>query len=455
MEDGSPMWGLGILLIVVLFSGVLYAYYTALYNLTESALDKLTKAKKKRIEKLQCAIEEPHKNTDSVLCIVTLLNIICGICVFPTWKQWGTWLFADVLLIESNSIVKLLASVFACLCILCIIMMFGILLPKYLVMVNPEKHVYRVYSIVRILGIILAPAIFFSRTIAGVVLKLMGIDINKVNDNVTEEEIVSMVNEGHEQGIFLESEAEMINNIIEFGDKNAEDIMTHRKSVIAVDSKWTLRETVDFILRANYSRFPVYRDDIDTIIGVLHLKDALRMFENTDSKDKCLEDIKDVFLETLFVPEKRSLNDLFKEMRLKKIHIAIVVDEYGQTAGIVAMEDVIEEIVGNILDEYDEEDMMISNQDDGTYIINGMAELDEIGEILGIEFEDEEFDTLNGLLVSKLERIPREDERPSVEAYGCKFDVLEIKKKIIQLVRVTKLVREDIEDDLGDNDKNE
>lgn len=258
-------------------------------------------------------------------------------------------------------------------------------------------------------------------------------------EDVTEEEIISMVNEGHEQGVLEASEAEMIHNIFEFDDKEAKDIMTHRKHIIALDGNMTFSEALEFIKKNANSRFPVYIDNIDNIIGVLHIKEALLICTDQEYYDKPICKIPNLVRKIEFIPETRNINTLFKEMQKEKIHMVIVVDEYGQTAGIVAMEDIIEEIVGNILDEHDKDEDMMKKQPDGSFLMHGMADFEDVVKILDIEISEEDnFDTLNGFLISRIDKIPEENERFEVCAYGYCFQVLLIKNKMIQKVRVTK-----------------
>ena len=184
------------------------------------------------------------------------------------------------------------------------------------------------------------------------------------DDDVTEEEIISMVNEGHEQGVLLASEAEMIHNIFEFGDKEAKDIMTHRKNLIAIDGNLSYNDAVSFIIENSKSRYPVYLNDIDNIIGVLHIKDAFAFAQKNEVFRTSIKDIPGLIRDVDFVPETLNINRLFKMMQAKKSHMVIVVDEYGQTSGAVAMEDILEEIVGNIEDEHDEEEQLIRKNPD-------------------------------------------------------------------------------------------
>lgn len=262
-------------------------------------------------------------------------------------------------------------------------------------------------------------------------------------ENVTEEDIRTMVNEGHEQGLLETSEAEMISNIFEFDDKEAGDIMTHRKNITALDGSMTVKEAARFVLKeGNNSRFPVYGEDLDDIIGTIHMRDLLIHAENPQEAGMELKAVPALLRPAHFIPETRNINSLFKEMQSQKIHMEIVIDEYGQTAGLVTMEDILEEIVGNILDEYDVDEQFINRGADGSFTMSGMTPLEEAQEALGMEWPEEDlenYDTINGLLISRLDRIPKEHERPVVIYQGCRFAVLRVENKMIASVRVTKL----------------
>ena len=258
------------------------------------------------------------------------------------------------------------------------------------------------------------------------------------DDDVTEEEIKSMVNEGHEQGVLLASEAEMINNIFEFGDKEAKDIMTHRKNLIVIDGNLSYNDAFSFIIENSKSRYPVYLDDIDNIIGVLHIKDAFAFAQKNEVFRTSIKDIPNLIREVDFVPETLNIHTLFKMMQAKKSHMVIVVDEYGQTSGAVAMEDILEEIVGNIEDEHDEEETLIRQNPDGSYLMNGLASMPEVIELLGLPVDEDAFETLNGFLVSLLEKIPNDGETAQINMYGYDFNVLKVEDKMIREVLVRK-----------------
>ncbi len=264
------------------------------------------------------------------------------------------------------------------------------------------------------------------------------------SEDVTEEEIISMVNEGHEQGVLLESEAEMIHNIFEFDDKEAKDIMTHRKNIAALDAETTLEDAIHFIVESRFSRCPVYQENIDNIVGVLHIKEALGFSLDASLYHTPIREIKGLVREVHFIPETRNINVLFREMQSAKNHMVIVVDEYGQTAGLVAMEDILEEIVGNILDEHDEEDVMIEELPDGTYMMNGMASLEDVAETLQMEVDTEDYDTLNGFLISLIDKIPGDDEVFRVNFGGYEFEVKRVEDKMIKSVKVSPLPEDEL-----------
>ena len=273
----------------------------------------------------------------------------------------------------------------------------------------------------------------FSR-IAGLIGKAM-------DGDVTESEIISMVNEGHEQGVLQASEAEMITNIFAFGDKEAQDIMIHRKNIVALDGNMTLQEALTFIIGENKSRYPVYDGDIDHIIGILHFKDAVRARETSKSAtitERKIKSIKGLVREARFIPETRNIDALFHNMRALKIQMVIVIDEYGQTAGLIAMEDILEEIVGNIMDEYDEEEGHIEERSENEYVIEGLTPLKEMEERFGIAFEEQDFETLNGFLISRMDRIPDDEETFETDVDGWHFKVLSVKNRVIENVLVTK-----------------
>lgn len=254
-----------------------------------------------------------------------------------------------------------------------------------------------------------------------------------------QEAVEYVVEECGSQGYLEENEVRMIKNVLQYSGKNARDIMTHRKDIVAVDGSETLEHALQFMLDERFTRFPVYEENIDDIIGTIHLRDAMKYYLNKELRPVKVKELKDCLREVSFIPETKGLSRLFKQMNTEKNHLFIVLDEYGQTAGIVAMEDIIEEIVGNIFDEYDEEETLYFRQENGTYLVKGKVALDDLEEILGIEIEDEENETLNGFLISKLERIPVEHETCEVRYDVYCFRILRVDNNMIELVEVEKI----------------
>lgn len=263
------------------------------------------------------------------------------------------------------------------------------------------------------------------------------------NDDVTEEEIISMVREGHEQGTILASAAELIHNVFEFDDKEVKDIMTHRKNIVSLDGSMSFIDAIEFIIDTGKSRFPVYENDVDSIIGVLHIKDAFTFFEKNEVYRSSIKDIDGLIRPVDFIPETVNINDLFKKMQSKKSHLAMVVDEYGQISGLIAMEDILEELVGNIEDEHDEEENYIRKNDDETFIMDGMTEFSDVKEALSLPVEDDAYETLNGFIISLSDKIPEEGDKTVISAYGYRFSVMSVEDKVIKQVMIKKLAPEE------------
>jgi putative hemolysin len=244
-------------------------------------------------------------------------------------------------------------------------------------------------------------------------------------------------------GVIEANEAEMIANIFEWGDKEAQDIMTHRKNVTALNGELSLSACIEQMLCGTHTRYPVYDGDIDNVIGVLHLKEAVIGLEQKGYGDWKVKDIPDLLQTPYFIPETRNIDMLFQDMQSKKIHMAVVIDEYGQTAGLISMEDILEEIVGNILDEYDEEKDNIVKTGENTYLIDGMTTLEELEDALDISFEEEDYDTINGYLISELGHIPAEDEKAKITIANYEYEICKVENKMISQVALTILPQEE------------
>ncbi|WP_167957910.1 hemolysin family protein [Anaerosporobacter faecicola] len=442
MDDGYPILGIVIVVLLLLVKGIISFGASAIEQMNEGAVRKKAEEGDQKAKTLVGFLDEPNRYLNAIEVILTMASVLVGYFSAKHFlvvvknvagaKEFGL----------SDSATRVLCTVVFVLIILFVSILFGNVFPKKLAMKESEQAAYGVANVVLFFIRIVMPFAFVIEKTTNLILRICHIKPEDLEENVTEEEIISMVNEGQEQGVLASNEAEMISNIIEFDEKEVKDIMTHRKKIVAIDSKQSVEQTLRFMLDKSYSRFPMYEDDIDNIVGILHVKDVTRCYMSPKFKNKPL---KLIARKPYFVPDTQNIDVLFNDMQLKKIHMAIAVDEYGQTAGLVAMEDILEEIVGNILDEYDVEEKMIIKQGPDQYLIKGLTSLDDIEDILGVTIE-EDFETLNGLLTFLLNRIPNDGEHVSLSYQGYLFDILDVKDKIIRYVRVTKELEVDLED---------
>lgn len=269
------------------------------------------------------------------------------------------------------------------------------------------------------------------------IAKIMLLQKKHAQHAVTEEGIRQMVDAGGSNGSIDESEKEMINNIFELSNTSVEEIATHRTDIVAVPLEATLAEIKEVLMEEKYSRIVVYEDNIDNIVGVFHVKDLVKyILTDSTRMEEGNFHLEDIMMQPYFVPFSKKTDELIEEMQREKVHMAIVIDEYGGTSGIVTMEDVMEEIVGNIFDEYDlEEEEDICPIDENSYSISGKADLQDVAEQLGIVFEDDEdYDTLGGYLIGRLGRIPEDDETPEIAVGGWLFQIKQFEEKRIEKV---------------------
>ncbi len=455
MDDDGPMASYMFFLILLLTDALFYGFGAAVKELSAKELsEQVENTGSKKAKRLYEIAVRPEQYINTVQLVVTLVNLVMGGFFLRVLSRVAGELiekeifqrFSDRVI--APAAVSAIGLLFAGGVLLYILLTFGVLIPKRLgaryaeqwsyTCINPIYHITRIFSPVT--GLV-------SVTAKGV-LRLVGIHTDENTEDVTEEEIISMVNEGHEQGVLLATEAEMITNIFEFGDKEAKDIMTHRSSILAMDRNMTLGEALDYMLSESKSRFPVFDENIDNIIGILHFRDAMRSHREEGNMDRPIGEIEGLVRETMYVPETKNIDVLFQTMQHTKTQMVIVVDEYGQTTGLIAMEDILEEIVGNIMDEYDEEEEHIEetgNADE--YIIEGITPLEELEERFKIHFKEEEFETLNGFLISKMDKIPEEEEDFAIDIEGYHFKIWEVKNRMIKSVLVTKLPEHKNEDE--------
>lgn len=443
MDDGGPTASIILFLVLLFIDIFFYGFGSAVQELggrgTERKTDEETDKKSERLKKL---IADPRGYVDTLQLTVTLINLVMGGFYLKLIQNFFIFQATYSLHLKewlSEPLLGAAVLIVAAAVLTYTLLTFGVLMPKKLAAKYPERWAYTCITPVYYITKLLKPFTGLIALSAKGFLRLFGVKTDSDAADVTEEEIISMVNEGHEQGVFRASEAEMITNIFELDDKQAKDIMTQRKNMSVIDGQTSLKDAIRFMLDERNSRYPVYEENIDHIIGILHLKDAMRIHSADEALDVPVREIDGLIREAVFIPETRNINLLFRSMQSEKVQMVIVVDEYGQTAGLVAMEDILEEIVGNILDEYDEDEEYIEEKGENEYIIEGMTPLEELEERLNISFEEEEFDTLNGFLISKMDKIPEENEKFDIDVSGYNFKVLSVENKMIHTVLVTKL----------------
>ncbi len=446
MDDGGPTASILLFLLLLILDAVIYGFGSAIQNLNLKEEERRAlEEHNKKASRLCRMIHGAESYVNMVQVIITFVNLIAGSYFFRMLLLTIREFAGDVVkrwmeepAYWGYGLVTAVSFLLAVLFILYILLVFGVLVPKKLAARKPESWAYSLVGFIWFLKILLTPFTALVAVTSRGVLMLMGIREDDGHNDVTEDEIISMVNEGHEQGVIQASEAEMITNIFEFGDKEATDIMTNRRDIVAIDCRMSFGEAVQFMLNENNSRFPVYKENIDHIIGILHMKDALRRQSQIDW-NRPLEEIPDLMREVRFIPETRKIDALFKTMQSMKLQMVIVVDEYGQTSGLIAMEDILEEIVGNILDEYDDEEICIRQKGQDEYVIEGKTKLSDLEERFDIHFDEEEFETINGYLIAKLEHIPFPDEQYDTTVDGYNFKILSVDNKMISQVLVTRL----------------
>lgn len=446
MDDSGPTASIIVFLLLLIVDAFFYSFGAATNGLNYKEISRRAEEDKdKKSVRLNMLIDTPSIYVNTTELVVTFMNLLVGAFCLEHWQKnirdgldyvLRTQLNLTLLSTEVISAVAFIITFFV---LVYIILTFGVLLPKRIAARMPEKWSYAFINAMYTATVVLKPIAGLASVTVGGILYLFGVRNQEDENDVTEEEIINMVQEGHEQGVIQASEAEMISNIFEYGDKEAQDIMTHRSSIIAIEAATLLQDAISFMLEEKNSRYPVCEENIDHIIGILHLKDALRFHSENPDNNAPIGELKGLLREPVFVPQTKNIDELFKTMQSGKLQMVIVVDEYGQTDGLVAMEDILEEIVGNIMDEYDEEQEYIEDKGNDEYLMEGKTPLEELEELFDISFAEEEFETLNGFLISRMDKIPEPDEQFDVDYQGYNFKILSVENKMIQSVLVTKL----------------
>lgn len=312
-----------------------------------------------------------------------------------------------------------------------ITLVFGELFPKRVALQKSEELSMFVIKPIIFVSKVTKPFVKLLTLSTNVLVKMSGLSLHNLEEKISEEEIRSMIEVGEENGVINEIEKNMIDGIFEFDDTLAKEIMTPRTSVFALDITTPVEEMIDQVLEEQYSRIPVYENDIDDVIGVLYMKDLFVHIRNNDSID-----IRSILRPAYFVPETKNIDALFKELQVTNNHMAILIDEYGGFSGIATIEDLIEEVMGNIFDEYDEEYDGIKKIDSNTYIVDGRTSIDDINELLDLDLPSDDFDTIGGFVITLLGSIPKEDENNVIEYENITFKIEKLTEKRIEKLKI-------------------
>lgn len=441
--DGLPIRGVMWLVGLVILNAVVEAMVTAFENVSDLSVERRLTEGDKKAKLVQYLIDHHRRYitvTDLLrLAAVSGMAAVYYIDFLPYFKE----LLKRSSEASGFAVLSVAVLVLITLAVLMLVDLLSIKLPKKLAYKHAEGFAFASAKLLRLFTVLLAPVAWVIEVLTIGILRIFNIKASELEDVVTEEELISTVTEAQESGVLEAEEAEMIHNIFEFDAKEVNDIMTHRKNMISVDADMTLEEAMKFMLDKAYSRFPVYEESVENIIGILHLKDVLKVFMSGSPDKMRQRKVRSITRKPYFVPDTQNIDVLFHDMQKKKIHMAFAIDEYGQTAGLITMEDILEEIVGDIQDEYDYEEEDILTEADNVYLVKGLTTLEDLSEILELDMTDEDFDTINGLMVSELGHIPTEGERFSMQYKGCLMEIVEVKNKMIALARVTRLPKEE------------
>ena len=420
------------LFILILLNAYFAATEIAFISLNDAKVEKQAKDGNKKAKQIQKMLKNPSKFLATIQIGITLAGFLSSAfasdafagMLAPKLNEWMPFISIAVWQNISIVIITIILSFFT--------LVFGELVPKRLAMKYYEKISFATICVIKAISVITAPFVKLLTWSTNIVSKIFGVS-EQEEEIVTEEEIKMMVDQGEEKGSIEENEKELINNVFEFNDIVASEIMTHRTDMYAIEINQDLYELLDEIDEYKYSRIPVYSESIDNIEGILFLKDILKLV-STRKEIK----IADIMREAYFVPETKPIDEIFEELQANKMQMAIVVDEYGGTAGLLTMEDILEELVGNIFDEYDDIEFEYKKLDDNTYLIDGSVSLYELKKILDVEIPEGDYETLSGYLIEKLGRLPEEGEYPIIEDDKLTYKIQEFEDKRIRWVKVCK-----------------
>lgn len=443
-DPGSIILKVVLLFILTLLNAFFAMSEIAIISLNDTKIDKLAEEGHKKAKQVKKLTENSSNFLSTIQIGVTLAGFLTSATAAQSFATMLTDALANTAVANvvplgiisgvSTVLITLVTSYFS--------LVLGELAPKKIAMQKPEKVSFAVVPVLLFVSKVTKPFVKILSVSTNAVVRLFGLDPNADEEEVTEEEIRMMVDVGQEKGVIEDVQKEMINNIFEFDDIDVADIMTHRTDMACVDEEDSLAEAIQLSMEEGYSRIPVYEEDPDNVVGIVYIKDLLKYIGS--ALPETLQ-LKDVMRKAYYVPESKRCGALFAEMTEKHIQMAIVVDEYGGTAGLVTLEDIVEAIVGNIQDEYDNEDEEISKINETTFTIDGVTDLEEVEEQLGIEFPKDDFDTLGGFIISQLGFLPQDGDMNAVEFENIRFTVLNVEDRRIGKVKVEILPKPETE----------
>ena len=414
MGSTANILQIGLLVVLLLGSGFFSASETSLMSLSKIRIRYMEDEGVEGAKLVGSLIEKSSDLLSSILVGNNIVNIAA--------TSVSTSLFINIFGDGGVAIATAVMTV--------LVLVFGEITPKTIAANSPEKVAVVVSKPISIIMKITKPIVWVFNLLTGIIFKIMGIDNDGVKPFITEEELKAMVNVSHEEGVLEMEEREIINNVFQFGDMQAKEAMIQRLDMVAIDIEDSYDEIIELFKSEKLSRLPVYQESIDDIVGILNIKDIIFL------SDEEIEnfDIKDYVREAFFTYEFKKITQLLEEMKKEKTQMAIVVDEYGGTAGLLTIEDLVEVIVGDIDDEYDEEEEEIVKINDNEYLVEGSTKISDVNEQLGINLESEEFDSIGGFIIGYLKRIPEENE--IIEVEDVKFKVESIDKNRINKIRI-------------------
>lgn len=432
-----------VLTILILINAYFAASEIAFISLNDAKIEKQAKEGNKKAKQIEKMLKTPSKFLATIQIGITLAGFLSSAFASETFADKIAPYLYNMIPAISLGVWKSISIIFITIILSFFTLVFGELVPKRLAMKHYEKISFATIGVIRTISIVTAPFVKLLTSVTNGISKIFGVGENE-EETVTEEEIKMMVDQGEESGTIKEDEKELINNVFEFNDITVSEIMRHRKDIFAVDINISTEELLEELSKEEYrySRIPVYDETIDEIKGVLYVKDVLKNINKKTFK------VKNVIKDAYFISQNRLINEVFKELQKNKKQLAIILDEYGGTAGIVTMEDILEELVGDIYDEYDKEESEYEKIDENTYILSGNMPIFDVNKLLEADIPEGEFDTISGFLQDKLGRIPDDKENPVIETEKVTYKIEKSEDKRIIKIKACKNNIEEIEESL-------